>query len=114
MQLAAAARRTAPAPDAMSHGDVFTALRFATIASIQAHSIRHIARSRRAAMFSLAIFGGNKIDGGDLQPGERAVGLAVFGAMEMDFTRTPAPFVDVLLVALFGGVIIERPRRQRR
>jgi hypothetical protein len=60
-------------------------------------------------MFSLAIFGGNKIDGGDLQPGERAVGMAVFGGLEMDFTATAAPFVEVLVIAFFGGVVVKVP-----
>jgi len=57
-------------------------------------------------MFSLAIFGGNKIDGSELQPGERIVGLALFGSLEVDFPSAPAPFVDVVLIALFGGVVV--------
>jgi hypothetical protein len=66
-------------------------------------------------MFSLAIFGGNKIDGSDLQPAERAVGLALFGAMELDLSNTPAPFVDVLVIALFGGVVVKvAPGREVR
>ena len=57
-------------------------------------------------MFSLAMFGGNKIDGSELQPGERIVGLALFGGLEVDFPEAPAPFVDVVLIALFGGVVV--------
>jgi hypothetical protein len=66
-------------------------------------------------MFSVAIFGGNKIDGADLEPGERAVALALFGGMELDFTTTPAPFVDVIVIAVFGGVVVKvQPTRSVR
>jgi hypothetical protein len=58
-------------------------------------------------MFSLAIFGGNKIAGSELEPGERAVALALFGGMELDFSTAPAPFVDVVVIALFGGVVLK-------
>jgi hypothetical protein len=66
-------------------------------------------------MWSLAIFGANKIDGSELEPGERLIGLALFGGMELDLTHTPAPFVDVLVVAIFGGVVIRvQPGREVR
>jgi len=58
-------------------------------------------------MFSLALFGGNKIDANDLEPGERVVGLALFGGMELDFTAVPDPLVDLVLIALFGGVTVK-------
>ena len=58
-------------------------------------------------MFSLALFSGTKIDGGDLDPGERVVGLALFGGMELDFTRAADPLVDLVLVAVFGGVTVK-------
>lgn len=58
-------------------------------------------------MFSLAMFGGNKIDGSDLEPGERATGLALFGALEFDFTTATAPFVDLVVIALFGGAVVK-------
>ena len=38
-------------------------------------------------MFHLAIFGGNKIDGSTVDPGEQVVGLALFGGLEFDFTN---------------------------
>jgi hypothetical protein len=66
-------------------------------------------------MLSLAIFGGSKIDGADLEPGERAVALALFGGVELDFSTTPAPFVDVVVVAVFGGVVVKvQPARAVR
>jgi hypothetical protein len=58
-------------------------------------------------MFSLAMFGGNKIDGGDLEPGERATGLALFGGLEFDFTQSTAPFVDLVVIAVFGGAVVK-------
>jgi hypothetical protein len=66
-------------------------------------------------MFSLAIFGANKIAGSELEPGERAVALALFGGMELDFSTAPAPFVDVVVIALFGGVVVKvQPTRPIR
>ena len=66
-------------------------------------------------MFSLAIFGGNKVLGSDLDPGERVVAVALFGGMELDFTSAPAPFVDVVVVALFGGAVVRvQPQRAVR
>lgn len=63
-------------------------------------------------MFSLAIFGANKIDGSDVEPGERVVGLALFGGIEVDFTAAPAPFVDLVVIAVFGGVNVKVPPTQ--
>jgi hypothetical protein len=66
-------------------------------------------------MFSLAIFGGNKVAGSELEPGERAVALALFGGIELDFSTAPAPFVDVVVIALFGGVVLKvQPTRPIR
>jgi hypothetical protein len=67
-------------------------------------------------MFSVALFGGNRIDGSALDPGERVVSLAVFGGMELDFTVTPPPIaVDLVLIALFGGVSVKvRPTQDVR
>jgi hypothetical protein len=66
-------------------------------------------------MFSLAIFGSNRIAGSELEPGERAVALALFGGVELDFSAAPAPFVDVVVIALFGGVVVKvQPTRPIR
>ena len=66
-------------------------------------------------MFSLAIFGGNRVDGSALDPGEPFVGLALFGGLEVDFSAAPVPDADVFLVALFGGVTIRvRPTQHVR
>ena len=66
-------------------------------------------------MFSVAIFGGNKIAGSDLEPGERATAVALFGAMELDFTTASTPLVDVLVIALFGSAVVRvQPNRSVR
>jgi hypothetical protein len=58
-------------------------------------------------MLSLAIFGGNRIDGSELEPDERVVALALFGGIELDLTARPIPDVDLLAVAVFGGVTVK-------
>lgn len=67
-------------------------------------------------MFNVAIFGGSKIDGGDLDPGERVISLALFGTAELDFASSPlAPGVDVTLIAIFGAASLKvRPQQQVR
>ena len=56
-------------------------------------------------MLSLAIFGGNHVDGSMLDPGERVVALALFGGIDFDFASTPPPpGVEVVSIAVFGGV----------
>jgi hypothetical protein len=55
-------------------------------------------------MLSLAIFGGNRVDGGMIDPGERVVGVALFGAIDFDFASIPPPpATEVTIVAVFGG-----------
>ena len=55
-------------------------------------------------MLSLAIFGGNRIDGGMIDPGERVVGVALFGGIDFDFASVPPPpATEVTIVAVFGG-----------
>ena len=55
-------------------------------------------------MLSLAIFGGNRVDGGMIDPGERIVGVALFGGIEFDFASVPPPpATEVTIVAVFGG-----------
>jgi hypothetical protein len=59
-------------------------------------------------MFHLAIFGGNKIDGGTVAPGEQVVGLALFGGLEFDFTQCPAPEgAELMIFAIFGGATVK-------
>ena len=59
-------------------------------------------------MFHLAIFGANKIDGSTIDPGEQAVGLALFGGLEFDFTECPAPEGAGLTVfVIFGGATVK-------
>jgi hypothetical protein len=67
-------------------------------------------------MLSLAIFGGSKIDGSELEVGERLFGLALFGGIEVDFSAAPpAPAVEIVVIALFGGVTIRvRPQQAVR
>jgi hypothetical protein len=55
-------------------------------------------------MLSVAIFGGHRIDGSMVDPGERIIALALFGGIDFDFASVPPPpLAEVLLVALFGG-----------
>jgi hypothetical protein len=67
-------------------------------------------------MFSIAIFGGTKVDGSTVEPGERVVSLALFGGVDLDFaSAAPAPAVDLLLIAVFGGVTLRvRPEQEVR
>ena len=59
-------------------------------------------------MFHLAIFGGNKIDGSTIDPGEQAVGLALFGGLEFDFTECEMPEgAELTIVAIFGGASVK-------
>lgn len=59
-------------------------------------------------MFHLAIFGGNKIDGSTIDPGEQVIGLALFGGLEFDFTECPAPEgAELMVFAIFGGATIK-------
>ena len=59
-------------------------------------------------MFHLAIFGGNKIDGSTVAPGEQVVGLALFGGLEFDFTQCPAPEgAELMIFAIFGGATVK-------
>ncbi len=59
-------------------------------------------------MVSLAIFGGHRIDGSMLDPGERVVALALFGGIEFDFVSAPPPAAaEVLIVAVFGGASVK-------
>jgi hypothetical protein len=59
-------------------------------------------------MFHLAIFGGNKIDGSTVDPGEQVVGLALFGGLEFDFTECPAPEgAELMIFAIFGGATVK-------
>jgi|SRR5215469_1714088 len=53
-------------------------------------------------MLNLAIFSGNKVDGSALYPGERFVGVALFGGLDLDLTSAP-PELEVTIVAVFGG-----------
>jgi hypothetical protein len=64
--------------------------------------------SRDGSMFHLAIFGGNKIDGSTVDPGEQVVGLALFGGIEFDFTQCPAPEgAELMIFAIFGGATVK-------
>ena len=55
-------------------------------------------------MFSLTLFGGNRIDASALEPGERIVCLVVLGGLEIDFTACRDPSLhDITVVSLFGG-----------
>jgi len=58
-------------------------------------------------MLSLTIFSGSKIDGNELDPGERVVGLTLFGGLEVDFTTVEDPLVDLVLVTVFGGATVK-------
>jgi hypothetical protein len=59
-------------------------------------------------MFHLAIFGGNKIDGSTIDPGEQVVGLALFGGLEFDFTECQAPEgAELMIFAIFGGATVK-------
>jgi hypothetical protein len=67
-------------------------------------------------MLSLAIFGGTRIDGSEIEAGERIVGVALFGGLEVDFTLVPAPpAIEMTLVSVFGTVSVKvRPRQPVR
>ena len=67
-------------------------------------------------MLSLAIFGGNHVDGSMLDPGERVVALALFGGIDIDFASAPPPpGVEVVSIAVLGGVSFKvRPRQPVR
>jgi hypothetical protein len=67
-------------------------------------------------MFSVALFGSNTIDGGALEAGERVVSLALFGGMQLDFSGgPPPPALELVLLALFGGVKVKvRPAQDVR
>jgi hypothetical protein len=55
-------------------------------------------------MVSLAIFGGNRMDGGMIDPGERVIAVALFGGIDFDFASVPPPpATEVTVVAVFGG-----------
>lgn len=55
-------------------------------------------------MFSLAIFGGNRIDGSVLEPGEPLTCLVLFGGVDVDFTACEAPPLSgITVVSIFGG-----------
>ena len=59
-------------------------------------------------MLSLAIFGGHRIDGSMLDPGERIVALALFGGIEFDFVSAPPPpAAELIIVAVFGGASVK-------
>jgi hypothetical protein len=59
-------------------------------------------------MFHLAIFGGNKIDGSTVDPGEQVVGLALFGGLEFDFTQCQAPEgAELMIFAILGGATVK-------
>jgi hypothetical protein len=63
-------------------------------------------------MLSLAIFGGNRVDGSMLDPGERIIALALFGGIEFDFASVPPPATEVVVVAMFGGATFKVRARQ--
>ena len=67
-------------------------------------------------MLSLAIFGNTRIDWSEIEAGERILGLALFGGLEVDFTLVPAPpAIEMTLVSVFGGVSVKvRPRQAVR
>jgi len=64
-------------------------------------------------MLSVAIFGGNKVDGSRIDPGERVVALALFGGIDLDFVSAPPPpLTEVMVVAVFGGATLKvRPEQ---
>ena len=58
-------------------------------------------------MFSGALFSGTRIDGSELEPGERVVALAFFGSVELNFVSAPPPpAVELVAIAIFGGVTV--------
>ena len=58
-------------------------------------------------MLSVAIFGSSRIDGSEIEAGERVFGLALFGDLELDFTSLRAPpALEIVLVSVFGGVSV--------
>jgi len=65
-------------------------------------------------MFSLALFGGNRLDGSMVDPGEQVVLVSIFGGIELDCTAAPLPpATDALIVAMFGGVTVKlRPQQE--
>ena len=64
-------------------------------------------------MFNVSIFGGGRVDGSTLDPGERVISLCLFGGVEMDFaTYPPPPGVEVVLINIFGGANLKvRPEQ---
>ena len=67
-------------------------------------------------MLSLSIFGGNRVDGSMLDPGEQLVVFSVFGGTEIDFANCPPPpGADVLIISIFGGAeLYVRPEQPLR
>ena len=66
-------------------------------------------------MLSLAIFGGNRVDGSMLDPGERVVALALLGGIDIDFASAPPPpGVEVVSIAVLGSVKIGRASCRER
>ena len=67
-------------------------------------------------MVTLAIFGGTQLDGSTVEPGERVTALALFGGVVVDFAAAPpAPAVDMVIFAVFGGVEVKvRPDQDVR
>jgi hypothetical protein len=64
-------------------------------------------------MLSLAIFGGNHIDGGMLEPGERIVSVVLFGGIDFDFASVPPPpALEVVVIAMFGGASFKLQAQQ--
>ena len=64
-------------------------------------------------MLSVAIFGGNRVDGSMLDPGERVIALALFGGIDFDFaTLPPPPATEVVVVTMFGGATFKVRSRQ--
>jgi hypothetical protein len=64
-------------------------------------------------MLSLAVFGGNRVDGSMLDPGERLTAIALFGGIDFDFASVPPPpAAEVVIVAVFGGASVKVRARQ--
>jgi hypothetical protein len=66
-------------------------------------------------MLSLAIFGGNNLDGSELHPGEQVTALALFGGVEIDLTSRAEADIDLTCIAVFGAVNVKvRPEQAVR
>ena len=67
-------------------------------------------------MLSVAIFGGNRVDGGMIDPGERVFALSLFGGIDLDFASVPPPpLTEVVIIAVFGGATVRvRPDQEVR